>query len=64
MNLKRIFGAVLTTIGIVILCYGGYLFISSTNSATGWKSIIVSLLLGMIFFASGIGLVKGMKDEA
>ena len=64
MNLKRIFGAVLTTIGIIILCYGGYLFISSTNSATGWKSITVSLLLGIVFFASGIGLVKGMKDEA
>jgi len=64
MNLKRIFGAVLTTIGILILCYGGYLFISSTNASTAWKSIIVSLLLGLIFFASGIGLVKGIKDEA
>lgn len=64
MNLKRIFGAVLTTIGIIILCYGGYLFVTSTNSSTGWKSITVSLLLGLIFFGSGIGLVKGMKDEA
>jgi len=64
MNLKRIFGAVLTTIGIIILCYGAYLFINSTSAATGWKTITVSMLLGLVFFASGIGLIKGMKDQA
>lgn len=62
MNLKRTFGAVLTTLGIIILLYGGYSFMTKTGSGS-WKTIITTLVLGTIFFGAGIGLVKGTNDE-
>ena len=63
MNLKRIFGTILTSLGIIILIYGGYAFMSNSQNSA-WKAIVVALLLGIIFFGSGIGLVKGTRDEA
>lgn len=62
MSLKRIFGTVLTTLGIAILLYGAYAFIAKAGSES-WKPILVALVLGTIFFGSGIGLVKGTADE-
>jgi uncharacterized membrane protein len=61
MNLKRLFGAILTTLGIIGLIYGAYVFMQGTQN---WKSLIVISILGLIFFSSGIGLIKGTKDES
>ncbi len=63
MNLKRIFGAVLTTLGIGGLIYAAFMFIQG-QGAENWKTLVVISILGIIFFTSGIGLVKGTKDEA
>jgi len=63
MNLKRIFGTVLTSLGILILLYGGYRFIG-TSTSEDWKLVVTTIILGIIFFVSGIGLVKTTKDEA
>ncbi len=62
MNLKRIFGAILTSLGVMILLYGGYAFLANSGAIV-WKSIIVAVVLGTIFFGAGIGLVKGTQDN-
>jgi len=64
MNLKRVFGAVLTVLGIVALIYGAYIFASSGNGAQTIKTAAIWAVLGLVFFISGIGLVKRTKDEA
>jgi uncharacterized membrane protein len=60
MNLKRTFGAVLTVLGIVGLIYAGIQVINHTGNAT---TLIVVGIIAILFFFSGIGLVKNTKDE-
>ncbi len=62
MNLKRVFGTILTSLGILILLYGGYEFLNA-NGGHAWKVIITALILGIVFFGSGIGLIKGTQDN-
>ena len=64
MNLKRIFGTVLTILGIGGLIYTAVLFMNTGGSNKDIRAIIIFGVLGIIFFASGIGLVKNTKDEA
>jgi hypothetical protein len=64
MNLKRIFGALLTALGIGGLIYTTVVF-SSTSGGTGdVKELIIYGILGIVFFASGISLVRTTKDES
>ncbi len=60
MNLKRIFGAILTILGIVGLIYTAVTF---ANDSADAKQMIVFGSLGLLFFIAGIGLVKTTKDE-
>lgn len=60
MNLKRIFGAVLTLLGIAGLIYSAVTF---ANESADAKQLIVFGSLGLLFFIAGIGLVKTTKDE-
>lgn len=60
MNLKQVFGPLLTLLGIVGLIYGAYLFL---NEESGWRMILVSFVLGIIFFSSGLGLIKATQDK-
>ncbi|WP_194778459.1 hypothetical protein [Pararhodonellum marinum] len=62
MNLKRIFGPLLTVAGIGGLIYSAYLFLNSENS--DWKTILVFFILGIIFFSSGLGLLKRTDDKS
>jgi uncharacterized membrane protein len=61
MNLKRIFGPLLTILGIIGLIYGAILFLNEGND---WRMILVFLVLGLIFFSSGLGLIKGTQDKS
>ncbi len=61
MNIKRIFGAVLTILGIGFLIYTAVLF-SGTGSAV--KPMIIYGVLGFVFFLSGMGLIRTMNDAA
>lgn len=61
MNVKRTFGTVLTILGIIGLIYTGYELI---NKSTAYTNLVVIGILGLIFFFSGIGLVKNTKDQA
>ncbi|MGO4708886.1 hypothetical protein AB4Y90_07140 [Chryseobacterium sp. 2TAF14] len=60
MNVKRIFGTVLTVLGIAGLIYTGYQII---NKSEAYTSLAVFGIIGLIFFISGISLVKNTKDE-
>ena len=64
MNLKRIFGAVLTTAGIIGLIYGAVLFMNTGGAQRDIRGIIIFAILGIIFFVTGISLVRTIKDEA
>jgi len=64
MNIKRIFGALLTVLGIIGLIYAAVLFVNSRSSTGNTKALIIYGVLGLIFFIAGIGLVKTTKDES
>ncbi len=64
MNLKRIFGSILTLLGIVGLIYTAYVFSATDGNNRDIKTVIIFGILGVVFFASGITLVKTTKDES
>ena len=64
MNLKRIFGTILTALGIGGLIYTAYLFSMTSGSNQDIRTLIIYGVLGFVFFISGISLVKTTKDEA
>ena len=64
MNIKRIFGSILTILGIVGLIYGAILFVNTTGGLRDVKALIIYGALGLIFLISGLGLVRTTKDEA
>ncbi len=64
MNVKRLFGIILTILGIVGLIYAAVLFMNGGSGSRQVKSLIVYGILGAVFFFTGIGLIKGMRDDA
>ena len=64
MNVKRIFGVILTILGIVGLIYAAVLFMNGGGSSTQIKTLIVWGILGAVFFFTGIGLIKTTQDDA
>ncbi|MGQ7944245.1 hypothetical protein [Flavobacterium sp. WC2509] len=64
MNLKRIFGALLTVLGITGLIYAAVLFTGTSGQTKDIKSLIIFGVLGIVFFSSGISLVRTTKDES
>jgi uncharacterized membrane protein len=61
MNVKRTFGTILTILGIIGLIYAGWGFMQHSIQT---RELIVVGIISIIFFVSGIGLVKNTKDEA
>ena len=64
MNLKRIFGALLSVLGIVALIYVAVLVVNNSNNEANIKALVMYGIIGLIFFGSGIGLIRTTKDEA
>jgi uncharacterized membrane protein len=56
---KRIFGIILTVLGIVGLIMAAIGFVNNNNN---WKELVVYGILGFIFFFSGISLINTTKD--
>ena len=61
MNLKRTFGAILTVLGIVGLIYTG---VGIINHSTGATTLIVVGLIAIMFFFTGISLIRTTNDAA
>ena len=64
MNLKRIFGTILTALGIGGLVYTAYLFSMTSGSNQDIRTLIIYGVLGFVLFLTGISLIKTTKDEA
>jgi uncharacterized membrane protein len=64
MNIKRIFGALLTILGIAGLIYDAILFVNTSGGMHNTRALIIYTVLGLIFFVAGIGLIRTTKDES
>lgn len=64
MNIKRLFGTILTILGIIGLIYAAVLFVNGASVNGQVKALITYGILGVIFFSSGIGLIRTTKDES
>jgi uncharacterized membrane protein len=64
MNLKRIFGAILTILGVISLIYAAYIFANSSTGEQNIKTTSIYGFIGLIFFIAGIGLVKKTRDDS
>ena len=60
---KRVFGVILTILGIAGLILAAYDFVQG-NTATNHsaKSVVVYGILGLLFFFAGIGLIRSTRD--
>jgi hypothetical protein len=63
---KRILGVILSALGVIGLILAAVRFANSGSGAGGQSArlTIIFLVLGVIFFFSGISLVRGTKDKA
>ncbi len=60
---KRVFGVILTVLGIAGLILAAYQFVQGNTSTNhSIRSITVYGILGLIFFFAGIGLIRGTRD--
>ncbi len=61
---KKIFGIILTIAGAVGLIVSAMYFLNSGTGIRDYKMIAVYGILGLIFFFSGIGLMRSTKDKS
>ncbi|MFA7359832.1 MAG: hypothetical protein WC139_02230 [Candidatus Kapaibacterium sp.] len=64
MNVKRIFGAILTLLGIGGLIYTAMIFMNTSGGTRDIKVLVIYGVLGLIFFIAGISLIRTTKDES
>ena len=64
MNVKRIFGALLTVLGIGGLIYAAVVFANLSGGARDVRALIIYGILGVLFFVAGVGLIRTTKDES
>lgn len=62
MMISKVFGILLTILGVFLLLFSGYAVLNGGGSLLGmelstWEAA-VPFVLGVIFFASGIKLIK------
>lgn len=61
---KKIFGIILTIAGTIGLIAAAVYFINSGNGIRDYKMIAVYGVLGILFFFSGITLMRSTKDKS
>lgn len=64
MNIKRIFGTILTILGIGGIIYASLLFINNQGGNKETRSLIIYAIIGLLFFMTGLGLIRTIKDES
>jgi uncharacterized membrane protein len=60
---KRIFGIILSVLGIAGLIYAGIIFVNGLGGPKNFRALIFAGALGAIFFFAGISLVRNTKDK-
>jgi hypothetical protein len=61
---KKIFGVLLTVLGIGGLIWAAYDFVAvSSHSHEGSRAIWAYAILGLVFFFSGIGLLRHTEEK-
>jgi uncharacterized membrane protein len=61
---KRMFGIILTVLGIIGLILAAVNFLNGGSNTHNVKEITVYGIVGLIFFFAGIGLLRTTKDRA
>ena len=61
---KKVFGIILTILGIAGLIAASINFVNSSGGSHNVKMITVYGILGLIFFFTGIGLLRTTKDRS
>lgn len=66
MSLQKVFGSILTLLGVALLIFSGFAFLRDGAAFFGmaisqWEAI-VPFILGVIFFSSGIKLISSAKN--
>ena len=64
MNIKRVFGSILTVLGICGLIYTAVLFVNTDGGNKDVRALVIYGVLGLLFFIAGIGLIRTTKDES
>lgn len=60
---KRLFGVILTILGIAGLLLAAYNFIQgNTTTNHSIRSVVMYGILGLLFFFAGIGLIRNTRD--
>ena len=60
---KRLFGVILTILGIAGLIIAAYNFVQgNTGTNHSAKALAVYGILGLLFFFAGIGLIRSTRD--
>jgi formate-dependent nitrite reductase membrane component NrfD len=63
MNIKRILGSLLSVLGIGSLIYTAIVFANTKGYTNDIKALVIYGVLGLLFFFSGMGLLRTTKDE-
>ena len=61
---KRVFGIILTVLGIVGIILAAINFMNGGASMKNVKEITVYGIIGLVFFFAGIGLIRTTRDKA
>jgi len=61
MDLKKLFGTVLTLLGIGGLIYTAIMYVNETGTT---RMLAVYGILGAIFFFSGVGLIRNTSKSS
>jgi uncharacterized membrane protein len=60
---KRVFGVILTVLGIAGLIIAAYQFVQgNTTTNHSIRSVVMYGILGLIFFFAGLGLIRSTRD--
>jgi len=62
MDVKKLFGSILTLAGVGGLIYAAILFANTSGGTRDIKSLLIYGALGLLFFVSGIGLVRNTQE--
>jgi len=64
MDVKKIFGTILTLLGIGGLIYAAVIFANTGGGPRDTRSLIIFGLLGLLFFVYGVSLVRTTQEAS